>query len=210
DTFGLPQNGRDQWPRDQLWYFYEKNGVTQFELTEPVSGMGDAQLILGYKLDQQWFPNQSQLAFKTAIKIPTGDADKLTGSGGFALAAWLTGSSTTQWFQFPGSTYYHAGLMWLQEGDVMAGQQRPLAAFGGIGTGARITERVVLQLQLDGHSSMYKDSRFNEINQIALMFTLGGNLKLSDHWNLDVAVVEDMYVHTAPDVVFQFKLNGRF
>ena len=210
DFFGLPQNSRDNWPRNQLRYWYEKNGVSYFDLTEPVSGAGDAQLILGVMLNSQWFPRQRQLTFKTAVKFPSGDADKLTGSGGFAVSAWLTGDSSTQWFNFPGLTYYHGGIMWLQEGDILADQQRPLVMFGGIGTGVRVTEHIALQLQLDTHSAMYRDSSFNEINSYALMFTMGGNLKLSDVWDLDLAVVEDLYAHTAPDVVFHWAINGRF
>jgi hypothetical protein len=209
DFFHLPQNGRKQWPRDQLLFLYKKNNVTQLEINEPVSGIGDARLTLGFKLNRHWFPHQKRLALKTAIKFPTGDAEKLTGSGGYGVFAWLTGDSATQWFQFPGLTYYRAGIAWLQDGDVMADQQRPFVAFGGIGTGARFSQRIVLQLQLDTHTSLYRDSTFNEINQYALMFTMGGNLKLTDAWNLDIAVVEDLYVHTAPDVTFQLKLNGR-
>lgn len=209
DFFHLPQNGRDQWPHDQLLYMYKKNNVTQLQINEPVSGIGDARLTLGFKLNRHWFPRQKHLAVKTAIKFPTGDAEKLTGSGGYGAFAWLTGDSATQWFQFPGLTYYRAGVAWLQDGDVMADQQRSFAAFGGIGTAARFSNRIVLQLQLDTHNSLYRDSTFNEINQYALMFTMGGNLKLTDAWNLDIAVVEDLYVHTAPDVTFQLKLNGR-
>lgn len=209
DFFNLPQNGRKQWPRDQLLFMYKKNNVTQLEINEPVSGIGDARLTLGFKLNRHWFPRQQHLALKTAIKFPSGEAAKLTGSGGYGVFAWLTGDSATQWLQFPGLTYYRAGIAWLQDGDVMADQQRSFAAFGGIGTGARFSQRIVLQLQLDTHTSLYRDSTFNEINQYALMFTMGGNLKLTDAWNLDIAVVEDLYVHTAPDVTFQLKLNGR-
>ncbi|WP_455201343.1 DUF3187 family protein [Kaarinaea lacus] len=39
---------------------------------------------------------------------------------------------------------------------------------------------------------------------------MGGNVKFSNSWNLDVGVVEDLIVHASPDVIFHLRLNGRF
>lgn len=210
DFFGLPQNGRDKWPRDQLRYFYEHDGVSQFDITTPVSGMGDAQLIVGYRLERAWFAAQRPLTVKASLKFPTGNAQKLTGSGAVALSGWLTGETATSWFQLPGLTYYHAGISWLQRGEVLAQQQRAWVMFAGLGSGVRLSGHIALQLQLDTHTSLYRDSQFNEINQTALLFTVGGNFTINPLWNLDIAVVEDLYVHTAPDVVFHLGLNGKF
>ena len=206
--FGLPQNGRDQVPNNQLEYFYEKNGVTKLNFQEPAAGVGDTQIIFGMRINKNWLPKQNNLAFKTAIKIPTGDSNKLTGSGAYAISGWFTGDMHTRWFSAKGLSYINLGAMVLPDGEVLADQQNSWVWFGGIGSGARISERIVLQLQLDTHSPFYHSSDFVELNSYVLQLTIGGNLKFSKNWNLDIGVVEDLIVHASPDVIFHFRLNG--
>jgi len=208
--FGFPQNGRDQVPNNQLQYYYEKNGVAELDFQDPASGIGDAQLIFAFKVNQNWLPKQNNLAFKTAIKLPTGDSTKLTGSGAYAASAWFAGDMRNKWFSKEGLTYLNLGAMWLPEGEILTDQQRFWVWFGGIGTGAQVSERIVLQLQLDTHSSFYHSSNLVEIDSYALQLTIGGNVKFSNNWNLDIGVVEDLIVHASPDVIFHFRLNGRF
>lgn len=210
DFFGLPQNGRDLAPRDQLEYAYQKNGETLLDLQEPASGVGDVQLILGVRLDQQWLPKQNNLAFKTAIKLPTGDAARLTGNEAYALSAWLSGDMHTDWFGWQGLTYLNLGAMWLEQGEVLSEQQRSWVWFGGIGSGVKVSDHVVLQAQLDTHSQFYQYSSLVEIDSYALQLTLGGNIQFNKQWDLDIGVVEDLVVHASPDVIFHLGLNGRF
>lgn len=210
DTFGFPQNGRKNNPRNQLRFYYQKDGIVKLDLREPTSGVGDAQIIFAFALRQKNSPVQDNLTLKTSIKLPTGDSDKLTGSGGVSVAAWLAGDKADQWFGFDGLNYYSVGGMWLEEGDVIADQQQSFALFGGIGSGLKISERVVLQLQLDSHTPLYKDSDMREMGAVAFLITIGGNLRISDNWNLDIAVVEDLYPHAAPDVTFHLGVNSRW
>ncbi|WP_455223573.1 DUF3187 family protein [Kaarinaea lacus] len=210
DLFGLPQNSRDLAPRNQLEYSYQKNGVTLLDLQEPAGGVGDVQLILGFKMDQHWLPKQNNLTLKTAIKFPSGDSTSLTGNGAYALSAWFSGDMQTDWFDRQGLTYMNLGVMWLERGEVLTEQQRSWVWFGGIGSGIKISKRVVLQAQLDTHSQFYQDSSFVEIDSYALQLTLGGNIQFNKQWNLDVGVVEDLVVHASPDVIFHLGLNGRF
>jgi hypothetical protein len=210
DFFSLPQNGRDQSPQNQLEYFYQRNGTVLLDLQEPAGGIGDVQVIWGIKLNKNWLPAQKNLALKSAIKFPSGDSARLTGNGAYAVSAWLAGDMQTGWFGRPGITYMSLGGMWLDQGEVLAGQQRSWAWFGGIGSGLNVSERIVLQAQLDWHSQLYDGSKFVEIDSYALQLTLGGNLKLNDAWNLDAGVVEDLIVHASPDVIFHLGLNSRF
>ena len=210
DLFGLPQNDRDEAPQNQLDYSYQKDGVAALNLQEPVGGVGDVQLILGYQMHQHWLPKQGNLAFKTAIKFPTGNSTDLTGNGAYAVSAWLAGDMHTDWFNFQGLTYLSLGGMWLEQGEVLPDQQRSWVWFGGIGSGIKISKRIVLQAQLDAHSPFYENSSFVEIDSYALLLTLGGNVQFSKKWNLDIGVVEDLVVHASPDVVFHLGLNGRF
>lgn len=210
DIFGLPQNGRKNNARDQLHYFYEKNGVTKLDFRQSASGMGDVQLIFAQEKNPQTFLSLDHFAFKVSVKLPTGDADKLTGSEGMALSAWMTGDSAMKWFGKDWLSYFSFGGMWLEEGKVIADQQLPFALFGGIGTGIKLSDRIVLQTQLDTHTPLYKGSDMRELNSVAFLFSMGGNLKLTNGWNIDIAVVEDILPHSAPDVTFHVGVNGRW
>ena len=208
DAFGFPQNGRKNNPRDQLRFFYQKDGVTKLDFRDSAGGVGDAQIILAIDLKEYNSLRQDNLTIKTSLKLDTGDSDKLTGSGGIALSAWLAGDWATRYFNLDGLNYFSFGGMWLEEGDVIADQQRSFALFGGFGSGLKISKRIVLQVQLDSHSPLYKDSDMIELNSSAFLLTLGGNLKLNDNWNIDIAVVEDALPHAAPDVTFHLGLNA--
>ncbi len=207
--FGFPQNGRNQVTNDQLEYFYEKNGVTRLNFLEPGAGVGDMQLIYSAKINRQLWKTQNNLTYKTAIKIPSGDFDRLTGSGAYAASALFAGDASTNWFGTPGLTYFNLGAMWLEKGDILSDQQNSWVWFGGAGSGAKISERIVLQLQLDVHSPFYHSSDLIELSSYAMQITVGGNLKFSENWNLDIGVVEDLIVHASPDVIFHLRLNGR-
>lgn len=210
DTFGFPQNGRTSHPRNQLHFFYEKNGVTKLDFTSPASGVGDVQVIFAIDWRSDQSEPEKNRAFKAAIKLPTGDSDRLTGSGGLSVSAWLTGESPTRWFDFRGRHYFSFGAMLMEEGDVISDQQQSAVLFGGIGSGVQLSQRIVLQLQLDSHTPFYKGSDLTEINSVAFLLTMGGNLKLTESWNLDIAVVEDVLPHAAPDVTFHLGLNSRW
>jgi hypothetical protein len=210
DLFGLPQNGRDLAPRNQLQYSYQKNGVILLDFPEPAGGVGDVQLILGVKLNQQWLPKQNNLTLKTAIKFPSGDSVRLTGNNAYAVSGWLAGDMQTDWFGRQGMTYLNLGAMWLEQGEVLPEQQRSWVWFAGIGSGVKVSERIVLQAQLDTHSQFYQGSSFVEIDSYVLQLTLGGNIQFNKQWNLDIGVVEDLVVHASPDVIFHLGLNSRF
>jgi len=202
EIFGLPQNGRDEVPRNQLRFYYKKDGKVKLDLTEPASGIGDVQVIFASKFNGHWLAKQDKLAFKSSIKIPTGDSEKLTGSGAWALSVWFAGDFHTRWFDYPGTTYTSFGASVLGQGDVIPDQQRHFILFGGLGSGAQISNKVAIQVQIDMHSPLYSDSVLTEINSFAFLLTLGGNIVLSKKLDMELGVVEDLLPHASPDVIF--------
>jgi len=210
EVFGLPQGGRNKVANNQLKYFYQKNGETRLDITSASSGVGDAQLVFSRRLNSPALPQWEQIVFKSALKLPTGDADRLLGSGAPGLAVWLAANSRTQWFGFEGSHYGSFGAVIMGKGDVLPGQQRGFAVFGELGSGARVSRYIVLQAQLNAHSSLYSGSEFVEINSMALQLTLGGNVEINRDWRVDVGVAEDLLVHASPDVIFHLGVNRRF
>ncbi len=203
-TFGLPQGGRNTAPRNQFKYFYQRNGVSQLSLTKATSGIGDVRLTAG----RQW-PNAGKgirLAIRSSLSLPTGDSDQLRGSGTAEAALWVSADRNASWFNYPGGAFGGGGLLLMGKGDVLADQQRHVAAFASLGAGVRVLPWMTLKLQADVNSSFYDASSLSQINATAVQLLMGGDLRINKHVQVDVMVGEDITVHASPDVVFHLDL----
>ncbi len=203
DFFGLPQGERDDQPEDRLLYDYRNNG-TALSLDQEEGGFGDLRLTGGW---QFWNSHDSHLALRTSLKLPTGDTDKLLGSGSTDLAIWLSAEN----LQRQGSVglFGSIGLLLMTDGDVLDHQHRNVAGFGSLGSAWQAFDRVAFKIQIDGHTAMYEDSRLDELGASAQL-VMGGTLELGDATSLDLGVSEDIIVDSAPDVVFHLALRTRF
>ncbi len=203
--FGLPKGGRNTAPRNQLRYFYQRNGVTRLSLTDATSGIGDVRLTAGW----QWpdAGKDTRLAIRSSLSLPTGDSDQLRGSGAMEAALWATADRTRQWFGYPGSIFGGGGLLLMGKGDVLADQQRRVAAFASVGAGAQVLPWITLKLQADINGPFYDGSDLRQINATAVQLLMGGDIRLAKNVRLDVMVGEDLTVRASPDVVFHLALT---
>ncbi len=209
DTFGLPQNGRDKAPRDQLRYSYIRNGKQEVLLDDNTEGLGDIRLHLAWQIDRPKEGPQRGAALHAALKLPTGDSDDLLGSGSTDLTLWLTGTRNGNWGGTALALFGSAGIMGLTDGEVAEEYQRNLVGFAMLGGGWRPFPWMVLKLQLDGHTPFF-DSELEELGDPAAVLTLGGDLALSEQMALELGVSEDIATGTAPDVMFHLDLRSRF
>ena len=94
DGLGLPQNGRDMAIQDQLRFGY--SSVEQsFLLADDASGIGDVTLFLARKLHRS---ERSATSLRGHVKLPTGDENKMLGSGGYDAGVSLHHiRELTQW-----------------------------------------------------------------------------------------------------------------
>ena len=65
-----------------------------------------------------------------------------------------------------------------------------------------------LLFQLDAHAGPL-DSGIKAVGDEAIMLTLGGRWRFARNWAVDVSLVEDVQVETAPDVALQASLRYR-
>ena len=207
DTFGFPDGSRSEAPKDRLAYSYIKDGRTLIDLSEEEEGFGDLRLTGAWQLCSREEDGARALALRASLKLPTGDEDRLLGSGSTDFALWLTGSRS-----FRGGSlalFAAAGGLLMSDGDVLEDQQRNAVAFGTLGGGWRPLPRLALKLQFDGHTPFYRDSGLRELDG-SVQLALGGTIGLTETLDLDLAVVEDIIADSAPDVVFHLALRKTF
>ena len=206
-TFGLARGQRPANPENQLNYRYRAGSETPLDFSSSDGGLGDLRLTAAWQLLRQ---PDGALALRGSLKLPTGDSDRLTGSGGTDVAVWLSGAHLLSTRVGPVSLYGAIGGIWLSDTDVLPDLQRQAVAFGGLGAGWSPWQWLKLQLQIDMHSAFYRQSKLRSLGDESVMLTMGGALALSKAQELELAVVEDIAVETAPDVAFHLTWRYRY
>ncbi len=191
-AFGLPNANRSDVPRDQYHLRYVRDGVTLIDRSQGGSGLGDAQLGLGLALSQRW-------TLRGMAKLPTGDADKLTG-GHYGGALWLD-------YSLPLTASRRAAL--LLSGGVSAqstngplsGLQQPLSGLAGVVLILPIYAALDGVVQVNAHTRLYKDTHLGALSRAAAPLSFGFRLPYQ-RFIFDFAAVEDASVNASPDFGF--------
>lgn len=202
DSFNFPEGERTNLEDDQLSYSYTINGGSEIDLDEKEEGFGDIRLSGAWQLNS---PGDTPVALRISLKLPTGDADKLTGSGSTDLALWISTAKTNATGTLAG--FASLGAMLMSEGNLLPDQQNSLVGFATLTAGWQPYQRISFKIQLDGHSAFH-DSSLTELGE-SVELVIGSSIQLSDSTSLDLAVVEDLLVDSAPDVAFHLALKTR-
>lgn len=200
DTWGMSDGGRSSAPQDLLDVRYA--GAGAFALQDDASGIGDLTLTLGYQLNTG---SDAAASVVAGYKFASGDEDEFFGSG--AEDAFLA-------LRFSGDHLsslplrWHGQLGYLRAGrsDLLGPAQQRDLWFAGISIDWVLAERWSLLGQLDAHAAPM-DSKLTALGEDAIMLTVGARWRFSPGWALELSVVEDVQVETAPDVTFQASLR---
>lgn len=211
DAFGLPQGDRDRAPRDRLALFYADGSGTHIDIDSDVHSLGDASLGVGYALPSSPFSNDG-VVVRAMVKLPSGDADALAGSGGYSASAWAETSGA-----FPGSAvsrnWLYAATLGVLAGEAPEGLSDiggRFIVFGRFGVTWRALEDLRLVAQVEVHTSPYGASALSALSDPAVMLGLGGTLRVTERMALEVAVTEDDGTwHAAPDIGLHAALRWR-
>lgn len=199
DRLNFPNGARKNVEDNQLSYSYTRDGETVLAFDEDVSVLGDIALLLGY----QWVrEGRDQAALYAQFKLPTGDPDKLSGSGEFDYANWFTARRLLgSGWAVQGSF----GLALLGKADHVLPNYNHVF-FGGLGLDWSPMERVTLRVQFDYHGQAYRGTKLDLFGPVVSV-TSGLAFKLSPSTTLDLAVVEDAIVNASPDVQLHVALQ---
>lgn len=208
DTFHLPQGGRTAVARNQISYVYIRNGVDLINVTHSVNGTGDLRLNAAKQIDSNEASGGNVTALRMSLKLPTGDAAELLGSGSTDLAIWLSTATThpsSDW-----NLYGGGGILLMSEGRVLPLQQRNQVGFGTLGLSRTFFPHLAINGQLNAHSSFYDYTHFRQLNSYAVQGLAGLNWEFSPRKFLEFSVSEDLIIDTSPDVVFTLSTNFPF
>jgi hypothetical protein len=200
DFFSLPEGARSTMPRDRIRIAYQRAGAMLLDVDAPESGLGDASLDFGYSLRST---NETAAAAWLSIKLPTGDADRLTGTGATDVSLSIAGKHG---FNENWSVFGQASVTRLGDSDRLSTLQREVVWSGFAGVGWRAWRGLHLKAQIDAHSAVYEDTDLDFLGD-AVVLTVGGDYRFESGWRFDVAVSEDIAVESASDVVFVFGLR---
>jgi len=202
DLWGMPDGGRDDVPTDLLDYRYANREGAGFSLQDSTSGLGDISL----SLTHAFYTKKSAVASVVlGYKFSTGDEDDFLGSGGDDAFVALRFSGP-QLSDLPLSWHGQVGYLRAGDSDVLGDVQEQDLWFAGLAVDWQVAERWSLIAQVDSHAAP-ADSDLTALGDDAFMLTVGARWRFAQNWSVDVNVVEDIRVETAPDVTFQASLR---
>ncbi|MEM6512103.1 MAG: DUF3187 family protein [Pseudomonadota bacterium] len=205
DIFQLPDGSRDERPRDVLEFSYSNETGEVINFTNSANGLGDIRLYAGFDIDST---ATHQRALRVSAKLPTGDADRFLGSGGFDLAVGVAGDLREVGGNSDLSAFYRASVAYLSEPDILASRyERYLGQLSG-GLAIDMSRRIQLNAQTTLRTAVY-DSDIEKLGELSWTLTFGGNIRLNRKFVLSLAVGEDIKVNSAPDVSFNVGLRYR-
>lgn len=198
DIWGL-SNSKREGPSDQLQFLYTVDELPQLEMYDPVSGIGDIQLSAAVPLGKKSDAGRHPLALRFGVKLPTGDADKLLGSGGVDGSVGLYTDRTTTLFGRPTGISGFAGVIGLGSGDLLPDRQRDFVPYGGLAVTWHASDRFGITGQFQAQGA-YVDSDLDELGGSSIQLAIGGAYRFrGDGWVLRFALVEDLISDTTPD-----------
>lgn len=205
-AFGLDLGGRNQTPDGQQHFRYSRDGQTLLAVDDSPSGIGDIRLTLKKRLAGYGDWGASVAA---QLKLPTGDADELTGSGGTDLAIWgVIGNN--QDGQSPWRMLAAVGLLYTSDGDVLPALRRNIAGFGWLTLGYAVQPHVVISGQLYVHSALYEDTDLEALDGVAVQGALGVHWQVTPSSIVSAAFIEDLNAGVSPDVALALAVEHTF
>lgn len=208
DLYGLSNSDRDPWPKNRLLYRYERDGSTLNEVSNNTSGVGDLRLLASKQLSQT--PSGNVMTLHAGLKLPTGEADRLQGSGAADLAVWVSGAAPAIWPDQRIGGYAQAGLLAMGESDVLSALQRDWVWFGGFGIHWEAFDWLILKSQLDLHDAFYR-SDLDQLGRRSSLLTVGGTIPMDQGRSaFDLAIGENLATDATPDFMINLAYRKRF
>lgn len=204
-TFGFTNGNRDLVPTKRLLIQHTRDAQVDFSLSKTQHGIGDVTLRMAQRLGREKNANPAfNNTLWVSLKLPTGDARKLTGSDSVDIAISLAG---TQQLGERFETQQQVSMSLLGHGERLSDQQNKTVWSGSLGVDAKVTQHWSAAMQLYGHTRVFT----TDLRGLgpALQLSLGPRYQ-SNAWSGEFVISEDLAIDTAPDVQFQLGITRRY
>jgi len=205
--FGLPNANRNEIDDNQLAVYYSGGSASSLSLEDNTTALGDVHLQYARPASCMGWSSINGFAHqRMGVKLPTGDIEKLTGSGTTDVYWDLTTLGLINSGRIGLRTAL--GFIVLGESDVLTNSKRA-ALYGSSVFGWRYTRTIELLVQADWHTPLY-DSTLKELGAISTQITFGGRWRARGGHLVDLALQEDLATDTGPDVGLVFSYRQQF
>lgn len=183
-------------------------GEQDFDLQPSSAGLGDTRIWVERTLSPPGRGLSTVTRFN--VKLPTGDADVLHGSGAADLALDIAARATWTAPRGEITVVGSAGLLYLGRGDVLPDLQKRTVPFAGAAGVWQVTPRWHVNLQVYGQGP-YFESDLEELGGDSLLVSLGLGYRLPNAagWTLQVGIVEDVFSNLTPDFAVHMQVSRR-
>jgi hypothetical protein len=207
DLFGMT-NSKRQGPANQLDFEYSHPDIEPFSLTSGVSGIGDVRLSAAVPL-RIGGGGGTALTLRAGLKLPTGDADDLLGSGGTDVSLAVYYSSRGAFGVDRLDLSAHAGVLVPGDSDLFAPVQASTVPFGGMAADWRFTDR------LRGKTALYLQGEFlkSALDELgsSIQLVVGGDYRFrDDDLALAFGIVEELFSDATVDFAIHLSLRQDF
>jgi hypothetical protein len=206
DLWGL-SNSRRSGPRDQVDYRYVSADGDSFRLSSSEAGIGDVRLGAALRLGDPG--RRRSYALRAGIKLPTGDADTLLGSGATDYHLSLHADDRYSLAGRELRVSALAGILLPGDSDALPVAQRDAVGFGGIALAWQASDRLSLIAQVNGETAYY-DSDLESVGGNSVQLTVGGAYQARPNGlSVSLGIVEDLFGNATSDFAFQVALSWR-
>ena len=188
----LPNGGRNSAVSNSLSYQYSRSGRTILDVSQSNTSLGDVQLSSGYQITDH-------LAARAMLKLPTGNANLLSGDDALGGALWLDGGLPLENAYHRLTLYASIGCSFNGTGDILAAQQKRFLPFGSVGIGLKFTDRWDARLQIYVDAPAYKGSQLAPLQHIGVPLTLTSSYKFTPRTTLSIGIQEKLVFLASPD-----------
>jgi len=214
DLFALPQNDRDEFPRNQFRVDAVRRRAdgttaTAYALDEGGVRLGDVPIFV------TWFPIEASgdraryaLGVRAGVELPTGDERDGYGSGGIdAHLGWVGG---VDWIG--ASLFGWGGRSWVDDPDTArdAGLSIPDLDAAGVGVEWGFLPDLRGIVQVEWERSVLGDLDGSRASRDQIGLWLGGRVRLSDRATLEAGIGEDLASDVSADVTFHVAVDLAF
>jgi hypothetical protein len=203
-AFGMPDGGRNARPENEFLFAFGEPLAPSFVLTEPQSGVGDTQVKFARLIG-----GDQGFVVQAAFKLPTGDETMLAGSGSSDWSVTLLRTRPLLARKRAAAYYWGVGFLRAGDPEVVDFDANTWVPTGIIGGSWQLLPEFGFKGQVDVHGAFY-DSQLEEIGETAIQATFSAWRRMGQRGQIEFAVVEDLNVSTAPDVVLQVATAWQF